>query len=417
MKNRIYLNDNEDTHYPLMWAGTGIPDNMLSGISILVDTPAAVPYISALSSSPYDFSIVFNIADVRYAYCVWDHSGHPVAPIISYTTKGIIGWVTVGSGSDVEFDIAGKFDINPGCITYQPQTSESDINGDKFYTPDVLNIEFTGELGFSEGVIYTGVTPQEQLDGRDRESFGSITSINRKAVGSIADTGIGLSDEGVEKVVYVPGIEAPKDWRDLCAVEKCIHITLPSGDFRISGTVTDSIKDPYGLVEDRLKTYTITISQHSDPAVMPKYGDASPYSCPFRDPIIDKIAITEIDKVLPENSSITGYPEEMPADSIIKGYREFIQNQYKIDMTIADEPPGSNTPEDGPGGSPADPIFDTIVVSDDGNSTTYTPTDDTRAEFTESMETLQNAITVTYPDGAVEVFVQDGSNSGIYYTE
>lgn len=415
MKNRIYLNDNEDTHYPLMQAGTGIPDNMLSGISILVDTSDTVPYISALSSSPYDFSIVFNTKDGRYAYCVWDHSGHPVTPIISYATKGIIGWVTIGSGSDVEFDIAGKFDINPGCITYQPPTSESDINGAKFYTPDVLNIEFTGELGFSTGVIYTGVTPQEQLDGRDRENFGSLTSVNHKAVESIADTKIALSD--TEKVVYVPGIDEPQSWRAHCASEKCIHITLPSGDFRISGTVTNSIKDPYEPVEARLKTYTITISQYSDPDVMPKYGDVSPYECPFRDPIIDKITTAKSDESSSSATSITGYPEEMPADVIIKGYREFIQRQYKIDMTISYDDSSSSTPGEGSSSSPTDPVFDTIVVSDGENNTTYTPTDDTRTEFTESMETVQNAITVTYPDGAVEVFVQDSSNSGIYYTE
>lgn len=285
MLNRTHFNDYENTHFPLVYPDSVFPDNLVSWISLLVPDPFSRIALYTVRSHKGELSVSIGIytADgiIPYAYYVGEIPEHRVCSLVSEDTKKPVGYIYMGSGVHHDCDLVGPVDVDPVCCVYEPADSTSPINGKPVHTPDVLNIKTSGCISIDADNSYTLVfvptVDPSDLDGRDRLTYGCISTINS---------------------MIIP--------------DHTLTINLPPG---CTATYTvdrygDMLSDPYRNTPiDRV---VITIKDGS-------YGSAD-YGCAVNDPIMDILYPVTYD-----NSHNT---YEKPLDRYINAYVNWFKSNY-----------------------------------------------------------------------------------------
>lgn len=361
MLNRIYANNFEDTHFPLRYPDSGFPDNLIVNISILVpstDTTLYLYYVGVDGST-----VTLDICKKPtgkslepYANCVWSKSAHMTSPLVSSDTGKTIGHVCFGSGISEDYSYIGPTELDPMCYVFDTHNTVSNISGSEVHTPERLNITVYGALNavilpdpqdYSDSsctckLDFNGSVDGFLLDGRDRATFGCISTINGKP-----------EPDHTLKVHLPAGFSA--EYRDL---------------------ISEDIKDPYR--ETNLNRLIVTIKEE-DGAYLGQY------KCPLNDPIIDIFSNREDSA---DNSNSSGHLEK-PLDRYIKAYTQWRIAEYNMPEDESSSSSGGTTNPDIPG--TGDKEIDLVTVN---NTDKYTYNDGMEYNYS-SPDKLDDAISLS----------------------
>lgn len=290
MLDRIYLDNNETSVYPLCESGTSYPNGLISDIEIMVPSDVSDVYVySVVCTNTYVSAILTgtrNGKEESLGHSLWDKSGMAVSSIISKDTGKGMGWISFGSISGVPGSYIGSAKIIDSCVTRQSDNdSVCSFNGKTYRTPEVLNISVSGDIDYIDNKITVVVDNfLNSLDADDPEGNGGITSINGTDIQNSNTVSLVLPTNQDNKVVF-----------STSSIEKDI-----------------TVNDPH-------KITVVSISNAYDDE-----KEYEPFTCPDTDPLLDTIIVHKHEVAY----------HETPLDSFIVWYRD---NKYELVKYIGDE--------------------------------------------------------------------------------
>lgn len=382
--DRVYNNNYEDTYYPLSEANSGVPNDVITGVSVLCDDDTISVAIHTVHAHNGSVSVTMERESSAYgwepfAYSSFKTSDAPITSILTMGTDEAIGWISFGSGVYRDVAFAGRAIINPSCLRPISDSRTMLINGNPISIPSILNIDVSGCITYDNDRIQViTALNQNLLDSRNMEDTGAIRYIN------------GVS---------------PTNGR--------LTITLPRGRFSVHET-----KSKLPIYGSNVDYVYITISDYVD-------GDTeyinSQYGCSDDDPIVRKFVQGRANSTddTGESTIRINTTDETPIDWYIKEYSGNVPSQYiyKIDPTEPDEVlyPDYSSSDSSSSSSESDSIFDITIVTDDGranknnvsNNRTYAK-DGTTDVYDEKSEYIADGvITIKSMDPKSNIIRQD----------
>lgn len=186
MLSRIYLNGHEDTCYPLLPRKSGYPDNLITGLRVVVPSSVSSVFVTSVDVSSQKVEILLSCTDAGVrrplGRALWDRSGYAIATIYSEQSSDALGWVSLGSGVDSMGVYTGEAEVDPVCLSYEIPGNASavlTINGVSQKMPVRLRITTDGAAYSSQNTLL-GALPDNGsgYDTRTWELDGPITKIN-----------------------------------------------------------------------------------------------------------------------------------------------------------------------------------------------------------------------------------------------
>ena len=283
MLDRIYLDNNETSSYPLSNPSKIYPQGLVTDVSIMVDDTISSVCIYSITVTQSGVYVIFTGRRegslVNIGYSNWNKSGMAVSGIISQATGKCIGWVSLGTIAQYPGSYVGEEKLDSGCVIRSGSSDARCVfNGVTYDTPEMLDIMISGDIDYTDnGVSVVVDNFPEGLDSDHPSDNGSIVSIN------------GETSSGQGSLV----IKLPTD---------------DSGDplFSVDVLYKDGITR-----EDPRKFTVITIDN--------KYDDRSKYhnfTCPDSDILIDSLMINKYEVKY----------HETPLDSYVEWYRSNKEN-------------------------------------------------------------------------------------------
>ena len=288
---RIYLDNNENDHYPLKRPSNVYPNGLLSDISILVPADTKKTCVSSAVCSNGSVSVIFTMygrtADgaIRksYGYCKFIPSRLAVATIYSSEDNKPIGWVSYGNIAKSDGTYISEEEIMDSCVVKDTSSSYiSYVNGQPVPTPTELDIFISGDLSYDNNKItYSNGFSSVGLDSHNDTIEGGIISVN----------GSKTTDYDNAIIITLPGMSS-----EYIDESDSIDHDIFAADYDILDT-------------GNRRVYEITIRPTK--YASDKYGiSIPPFTCPDSDILLDKIAV---------NGSDVKYAET-PLDKFIAHY-------------------------------------------------------------------------------------------------
>lgn len=298
MLDRIYLDNNETSSYPLLTPSSVYPQGLISEVSIMVDDDVYdVCIYSVVSSTAYVSAVFTGYRDgsrVVIGHSTWDRSGMAISNIISSENNENIGWISYGTIASRPGSYMEESKICPGCVRHKGMYNYFfTINGRNYNPPEIVNILVSGDFGYNGKINVAIDNFPEALDSDNPDINGSLNSVNGHVV----------------------------------TEEDTIVIQLPMGKYS-----EDDSNSAEGEDDDmtRVKLFgatgsgnIITISS-DDSSNIDNYDELiAPFTCPNSDILLSSIASDKYD---------VSY-HETPLDAFIAWYKENVDK----DVTNEDD--------------------------------------------------------------------------------
>lgn len=288
---RIYLDNNENDHYPLKSPSNVYPNGLLSDISILVPSDTEKTCVSSVVCSNGSVSVIFTmynkttdgIIKKSYGYCKFMPSRLAVATIYASEDNAPIGWVSYGNIAKSDGMYVSEEEIMDSCTVKNTSTSYmSYVNGQPVPTPTELDIFVSGDLSYDNNKItYSNGFSSVGLDSHNAIIEGGIISVN----------GSKTTDNDNAIIITLPGM--PREYID--ESDSSEH-DIFTADYNVLNTGNYNV-------------YEITIRPTEYASA--KYGEnIPPFTCPDSDILLDKISV---------NGADVKYAET-PLDNFIEHY-------------------------------------------------------------------------------------------------